>query len=254
LPLEVDCAGVRRFERQSPLQPCHISRHSGGMRILVVEDNAKVASFIISGLEAEGHTVMHADNGRDGASLALGETFDVIVLDRMLPGGIDGLGILAALRQSGRRTPVLILSAMADVDERVRGLQAGGDDYLAKPFAFSELSARLGALARRAQAPATSTTLQVGDLTIDLLARTARRGERHIELLGQEFRLLEYLMRNAGRVVTRTMLFENVWDYNFEPQSNVVDVHISRLRRKIDRGSERPMIHTVRNAGYTLKA
>jgi len=224
------------------------------MRILVVEDNAKVASFVVSGLEAEGHTVVHAADGRDGAAHALGGGFDAIVLDRMLPGGIDGLGILAAMRQAQNRTPVLILSALADVDERVKGLRAGGDDYLAKPFAFSELSARLAAIARRAPAQTAETSLRVGNLEIDLLTRTARRSERHIELLAQEFRLLEYLMRNAGRVVTRTMLFENVWDYNFEPQSNVIDVHISRLRRKIDRGTDKPMIQTVRNAGYMLKA
>ena len=224
------------------------------MRILLVEDNPKVASFVESGLAAEGHIVLHAADGRTGVGLALGEEFDAIVLDRMLPGGIDGLGILAALRQAGKRTPVLILSALADVDERVKGLQAGGDDYLAKPFAFSELSARLAAIVRRAQAPQTTTRLQVGDLELDLLARIARRGGRAIDLLPQEFRLLEYLVRHTGQVVTRTMLFENVWDYNFEPQSNIVDVHISRLRRKIDAGGARPLIHTVRNAGYVLKA
>jgi len=225
-----------------------------GMRILLVEDNPKVASFVETGLMAEGHVVLHAADGRTGVTLALGEEFDAIVLDRMLPGGIDGLGILAALRQAGKRTPVLILSALADVDERVKGLQAGGDDYLAKPFAFSELSARLAAIVRRAQAPQTTTRLQVADLELDLLARTARRKGRNIDLQPQEFRLLEYLVRHAGQVVTRTMLFENVWDYNFEPQSNIVDVHISRLRRKIDAGGARPLIHTMRNAGYVLKA
>lgn len=223
------------------------------MRILLVEDNPKVASFIESGLKAEGHVVAHAADGRTGATLALSEDFDAVVLDRMLPGGIDGLGILAAMRQAGKRTPVLILSALADVDERVKGLKAGGDDYLAKPFAFSELSARLSAIARRATTPEERTRLSVADLEIDLLARTARRGDRAIDLLPQEFRLLEYLVRHAGHVVTRTMLFEHVWDFNFEPQSNVVDVHISRLRRKVDAGSSRPLIHTVRNAGYVLR-
>jgi two-component system OmpR family response regulator len=224
------------------------------MRILLVEDNPKVASFIEAGLKAEGHIVAHAADGRDGAGMALSEDFDAVVLDRMLPGGIDGLGILAAMRQAGKRTPVLILSALADVDERVKGLKAGGDDYLAKPFAFSELSARLAAIVRRAETPEAQTRLRVADLEIDLLARTARRGEHAIDLLPQEFRLLEYLMRHAGQVVTRTMLFENVWDYNFEPQSNIVDVHISRLRRKIDAQADRPLIHTVRNAGYVLRA
>jgi two-component system OmpR family response regulator len=184
--------------------------------------------------------------------LAAGESYDAIVLDRMLPGDIDGLGIIAALRKTGSRTPILILSALSDVDERIRGLQSGGDDYLVKPFAFGELLARLDALVRRAQGANSETTLVVDDLAMDLLSRKVTRAGRSVTLQPREFKLLEYLMRHANQVVTRTMLLESVWDYHFDPQTNVVDVHVSKLRQKIDAGAERPLLRTIRNAGYML--
>jgi two-component system OmpR family response regulator len=225
------------------------------MKVLLVEDNKRVSSFVKRGLSEAGHTVDHADNGRDGMFLAAGESYDAIVMDRMLPGDIDGLGIIAALRQTGSRTPILILSALSDVDERIRGLQTGGDDYLVKPFAFGELLARLDALVRRAQGSGSSeTTLVVGDLAMDLLSRKVTRAGRSMTLQPREFKLLEYLMRHANQVVTRTMLLENVWDYHFDPQTNVVDVHVSKLRQKIDSGSEQPLLRTIRSAGYMLTA
>jgi two-component system OmpR family response regulator len=224
------------------------------MKLLLVEDNERVSQFVVKGLKESGHTTDHADNGRDGLFLAASEPYDVIIMDRMLPGQIDGLAIIEALRKAGNRTPILILSALSDVDERIRGLKSGGDDYLTKPFAFGELMARLDALARRAQGNNTETTLDVGDLRVDLLSRKVVRGDRVITLQPREFKLLEYLMRHAGQVVTRTMLLENVWDYHFDPQTNVVDVHISKLRQKIDCESERPLLRTVRNAGYMLSA
>jgi two-component system OmpR family response regulator len=223
------------------------------MKLLVVEDDREAAAFLVKGLKESGHTVDHAADGREGLMLATTERFDAIVLDRMLPG-MDGLAIVAALRASDNATPVLILSALDQVDDRVRGLKAGGDDYLTKPYAFSELMARLESLLRRGAGGKTETKLKVGELEIDLLARTVRRGAAEIELLPREFRLLEYLARNAGHVVTRTMLLEQVWDYHFDPQTNVIDVHISRLRQKIDKGYAKPMLHTVRGAGYCLKA
>ena len=222
------------------------------MKILVVEDNERVARFVTRGLREAGHTVDHADNGRDGLFLAASEPHDVIIMDRMLPGNIDGLAIIEALRKSGNRTPILILSALNDVDERIRGLRSGGDDYLTKPFAFGELLARVDALARRSGDGDAQRTLQVADLRMDLLSRRVTRGSRAITLQPREFRLLEYLMRHANQVVTRTMLLEAVWDYNFDPQTNVVDVHISKLRQKIELDSERPLVRTVRNAGYML--
>jgi two-component system OmpR family response regulator len=222
------------------------------MKVLLVEDNERVTRFVLKGLQEAGHTADHADNGREGMFLAASEPYDVIVMDRMLPGKIDGLAIIEALRKSGNRTPILILSALSDVDERIRGLKSGGDDYLTKPFAFGELLARLDALCRRGQGSSTQTTLDVGDLHVDLLSRKAVRGARSIALQPQEFKLMEYLMRHAGQVVTRTMLLENVWDYHFDPQTNVVDVHISKLRQKIESESERPLLRTVRNAGYML--
>ena len=224
------------------------------MRILVVEDDKDVAGFIIRGLKEAGHVVEHADNGRDGLFMAASETYDTIVLDRMLPGGIDGLKILETLRAQRNATPVLILSALADVNERVKGLNAGGDDYLAKPFAFSELQARVEALVRRGKADAPVTKLTVEDLEMDLLTRQVKRAGQKIDLQPREFRLLEYLMRHAGQVVTRTMLLEGVWDYHFDPQTNVIDVHVSRLRQKVDKPFEVALIHTIRNAGYTLRA
>jgi two-component system, OmpR family, response regulator len=222
------------------------------MKILVVEDNERVARFVTRGLREAGHTVEHAANGRDGLFLAASEPHDVIVMDRMLPGDIDGLAIIEALRKSGNRTPILILSALNDVDERIRGLRSGGDDYLTKPFAFGELLARVDALGRRSGDGGADRILQVGDLRMDLLSRRVSRGSRAITLQPREFKLLEYLMRHANQVVTRTMLLEAVWDYNFDPQTNVVDVHISKLRQKIEYDSERPLVKTVRNAGYML--
>jgi two-component system OmpR family response regulator len=222
------------------------------VKILVVEDNERVARFVTRGLREAGHTVEHAANGRDGLFMAASEPHDVIVMDRMLPGDIDGLAIIEALRKSGNRTPILILSALNDVDERIRGLRSGGDDYLTKPFAFGELLARVDALGRRSVDGGADRILQVADLRMDLLSRRVSRGSRAITLQPREFKLLEYLMRHANQVVTRTMLLEAVWDYNFDPQTNVVDVHISKLRQKIELDSERPLVRTVRNAGYML--
>ncbi len=224
------------------------------MRILVVEDDKDVAGFVVKGLREAGHTVEHADNGRDGLFLAASENFDAIILDRMLPGGIDGLRLLETLRAQDNVTPVVFLSALGQVDDRVKGLKAGGDDYLTKPFAFAELLARVEALARRGKSDGPTTRLSVGDLEMDLLSRGVRRGGQKIDLQPREFRLLEYLMRHAGQVVTRTMLLEGVWDYHFDPQTNVIDVHVSRLRQKIDKPFELPLLHTVRNAGYMLRA
>ena len=224
------------------------------MKVLLVEDNERVTRFVTKGLQEAGHTADHADNGRDGLFLAASERYDVIIMDRMLPGNIDGLSLIRALRQSGNQTPILVLSALSDVDERIKGLRAGGDDYLTKPFAFGELLARLDALARRARQDGTVTTLEVSDLRMDLLSRKVMRGARQILLQPREFKLLEYLMRHAGQVVTRTMLLENVWDYHFDPQTNVVDVHISKLRQKIEPEPELSLLRTVRNAGYMLSA
>ena len=223
------------------------------MRILVVEDDKDVAGFVIKGLREAGHVVEHADNGRDGLFMAASENFDAIVLDRMLPGGIDGLRLLETLRTQNNHTPVMFLSALAQVDDRVRGLKAGGDDYLTKPFAFAELLARVEALARRGKSEGPVTKLVAGDLEMDLLSRGVKRAGQRIDLQPREFRLLEFLMRHAGQVVTRTMLLEGVWDYHFDPQTNVIDVHVSRLRQKVDKPFATPMIHTVRNAGYMLR-
>jgi two-component system, OmpR family, response regulator len=224
------------------------------MKILLVEDNERVTRFVVKGLQESGHTTDHAGNGRDGLFLAASERYDVIVMDRMLPGNIDGLTIIEALRKAGNHTPILILSALSDVDERINGLRAGGDDYLTKPFAFGELLARLDALTRRGRQDATQTILEVGDLKMDLLSRRVTRDNRLVQLQPREFKLLEYLMRHAGQVVTRTMLLENVWDYHFDPQTNVVDVHISKLRQKIDADSAHSLLKTVRNAGYMISA
>jgi two-component system OmpR family response regulator len=223
------------------------------MRLLIVEDDDETAAFMLKGLTESGYTVDRAANGRDGLFLATSGSFDAIVMDRMLPG-LDGLAVLQALRAAKIMTPVLILSALGQVDDRVKGLKAGGDDYLSKPFVFSELQARIEALLRRRHAGVAETKLNVGDLEVDLLTRQARRGDKPIELQPREFRLLEYLMRHAGQVVTRTMLLEGVWDYHFDPQTNVIDVHISRLRQKLDKGFERPLLHTVRGAGYSIRA
>jgi len=223
------------------------------MKILVVEDDRETATYLTKGLNESGYSVDRAHDGRDGLFLASSGDYNAIILDRMLPG-IDGLSVLGALRAAEIRTPALILSALGSVDDRVKGLRAGGDDYLVKPFAFSELLARLEALLRRGAGPAAATKLRVGDLELDLLTRTVRRAGKSIDVLPREFQLLEYLMRNAGHVVTRTMLLEHVWDYHFDPQTNVIDVHMSRLRQKIDKSFDRPLLHTVRGAGYCLRA
>jgi len=222
------------------------------VKLLLVEDNERVARFVKKGLTEAGHTVDHADNGRDGMYHAVSEPYDAIVMDRMLPGGIDGLGIIEALRQQGNRVPILILSALDGVDDRIRGLRAGGDDYLTKPFAFGELLARLDALLRRSQSQAVETVMTLGDLSVDMLAHRVTRAGRPVALQPREFKLLTYLLRHANQVVTRTMLLENVWDYHFDPQTNVIDVHISKLRQKIDAGFATPLLRTVRNAGYML--
>ncbi|WP_428374778.1 response regulator transcription factor [Lichenicoccus sp.] len=224
------------------------------MRILLVEDDPTVRGFVAKGLKEAGHLVEQADNGKDGLFLAVSETFDTIILDRMLPGGIDGLRLLETLRAQSNATPVLLLSALAQVDERVAGLKAGGDDYLTKPFAFSELLARVEALSRRGRGESgPQTKLVVADLEMDLLSRAVKRAGQKIDLQPREFRLLEYLMRHASQVVTRTMLLEGVWDYHFDPQTNVIDVHVSRLRHKIDKPFPTALIQTIRNAGYMLR-
>jgi two-component system, OmpR family, response regulator len=223
------------------------------MRILLIEDDAETAGYIVKGMRESGHTVDHAPDGREGLFLADGKGYDAIVVDRMLPY-IDGLSLIQALRAKGDSTPALFLSALGQVDDRVRGLKAGGDDYMTKPFAFSELLARVEALARRGKGATVETTLKVADLEVDLLARTVKRAGKKLDLQPREFSLLEYLMRHAGQVVTRTMLLEGVWDYHFDPQTNVIDVHVSRLRQKIDKGFEKPLLRTVRGAGYCLRA
>ncbi|MCB9947913.1 MAG: response regulator transcription factor [Rhodospirillaceae bacterium] len=222
------------------------------MRVLVVEDDAEAARYLSKGLTESGHTVDHAGDGATGLFMAASQDYDALVVDRMLPG-LDGLSLIEALRKSGNVVPVLILSAMDKVNDRVSGLRAGGDDYLTKPFAFAELLARLEALTRRTRGTAQpETRLKVADLELDLLSRTVTRAGQPIALLPRELKLLEYLMRHAGHVVTRTMILEAVWDYHFDPRTNVIDVHISRLRQKIDRDAETPLLHTVRGAGYRL--
>jgi len=223
------------------------------MRVLVIEDDAEAAAYIARGLKEQGHLVENATDGETGLARAREDRFDALIVDRMLPY-IDGLTIVATIRDEGVRTPVLFLSALGEVDDRVKGLKAGGDDYLTKPFAFSELTARLEALVRRGVHDEIRTKFVVSDLEIDILSRTCRREGKRIDLQPREFKLLEYLMRNAGQVVTRTMLLENVWEYHFDPQTNVIDVHISRLRSKIDKEFEEPLLHTIRGAGYSLRA
>jgi two-component system OmpR family response regulator len=221
------------------------------VKILLIEDDSQTAEYIAKGLREHGHVVDKTDNGRDGLYLATGETYDVMIVDRNLPK-MDGLSLVKAARASGMKTPVLFLTTMGGVDDRVAGLEAGGDDYLVKPFAFAELQARVSALGRRPPIVAT-TQLKVGDLEIDLLSRTVTRGGKRIELLAQEFKILEYLMRHAGEIVTRTMLLEKVWDFHFDPKTNIVETHISRLRSKIDKGFDKPLLHTVRGAGYVVR-
>ncbi|MCT8971185.1 response regulator transcription factor [Microbaculum marinisediminis] len=222
------------------------------MKILVIEDDREAAQYLAKGLSESGHTVDLAGDGEEGFELARDGSYDVLVVDRMLPKR-DGLSVVMELRETQNSTPVLILSALGEVDDRVKGLRAGGDDYLAKPYAFSELVARVEALGRRRGAAEVETVLKVGDLELDRLAHRVQRGGTTIPVQPREFRLLEYLMRHAGQVVTRTMLLENVWDYHFDPQTNVIDVHMSRLRSKIDKGFAAPLLHTVRGAGYMIR-
>jgi two-component system, OmpR family, response regulator len=224
------------------------------MHILLVEDDNDVASYIASGLKERGHIVEWQSDGKEALVRASSEVYDLIVLDRMLPS-VDGLKIVNVLRATDDRTPVLLLSALSDVDERVKGLQAGADDYLSKPFAMSELLARVEALARRGSASATDeqTVLRFADLEINLIAHTAQRSGKRIDLTQREFRFLEYLVRNAGRVVTRSMLLENLWDYNFDPQTNIIDQHVSRLRTKLESGGRSRLIHTLRGVGYIVR-
>ena len=219
------------------------------MKILVIEDDVEAAAYMAKGLAEHGHDADHADTAESGVEMA-SSGYDAIVLDRMLPG-MDGLAAAEVLRAKGDTTPILFLSALGQVDDRVKGLRAGGDDYLVKPYAFAELLARLEALGRR-RAEETQTELKIGDLEMDLLSRRVTRAGQRIDLQPREFQLLEYLARNADQVVTRGMLLEHVWEYNFDPQTNVIDVHISRLRSKIDKGFDRPLLHTVRGAGYRL--
>lgn len=222
------------------------------MRVLVIEDDREAGSWLVKGLEESGHVADLTTDGEEGLTLAREGVHDVMIVDRMLPK-LDGLTIIKTLRGEGLTTPVLILSALSDVDERVRGLRAGGDDYLAKPYAFAELLARVEGMKRRGTELPAETKLRACDLEMDLLSRTVTRGGKPILLQPREFKLLEYLVRHAGHIVTRTMLLENVWDYHFDPQTNVIDVHVSRLRSKIDKGFEEPLLQTVRGAGYMIR-
>ncbi len=222
------------------------------MRVLVIEDDRETAQFLLKSLKESGHAADIAGDGEQGLELAQGGQHDVLIVDRMLPR-LDGLSVIKTLRAEGVRTPVLVLSALGDVDDRVKGLRAGGDDYLTKPYAYSELLARIEALARRAVPEEQETRYIVGDLLLDRLSHRVSRGGEQIPLQPREYRLLEYLMKNAGQVVTRTMLLEHVWDYHFDPQTNVIDVHVSRLRAKIDKTFEKPLLHTVRGAGYMIR-
>lgn len=224
------------------------------MRLLIVEDDSEAAAYLVKAFREAGHMADHAGDGLDGYAMAEGGGYDVLVIDRMLPR-MDGLSLVRSLREQGDQTPALFLSALGQVDDRVKGLRAGGDDYLPKPYAFSELLARVEVLARRsAGSSGQVTSYRIGDLELDRLAHRVTRGGREIVLQPREFRLLEYLMQHGGQVVTRTMLLEHVWDYHFDPQTNVIDVHVSRLRSKIDKDFDHPMIHTVRGAGYMVRA
>ena len=222
------------------------------MRVLVIEDDQETAAFLKRALKESGHMAEHAADGEAGLDSAITNAYDVLIVDRMLPK-LDGLDVIRSLRTAEIHTPALILSALGEVDDRVKGLRAGGDDYLTKPYAFSELLARIEVLARRTSPEEGSTRLSVGDLVLDRMSHKVTRAGEAILLQPREFRLLEYLMKHAGQVVTRTMLLENVWDYHFDPQTNVIDVHISRLRSKIDKNFEQPLLHTVRGAGYTIR-
>lgn len=221
------------------------------MRVLLIEDDSSVAQYIVKGFKESGYQVEHATDGKAGLIKATTENYDALIVDRMLPS-VDGLTIIQTLRAANNMTPALILSALGEVDDRVKGLKAGGDDYLVKPFAFAELQARIEVIMRRRESSGEVTRLRVADLEMDLISHKVNRGGQPLTLQPREYKLLEYLMRNAGQVVTRTMLLENVWDYHFDPQTNVIDVHISRLRQKIDKGFDQQLLNTVRGAGYTL--
>ena len=223
------------------------------MRILLVEDDRRTADYVMRGAKEHGHVVDHASTGRDGLFLATGENYDVLVIDRMLPG-LDGLSLVKSLRSANVKTPILFLTTMSGIDDRVEGLNAGGDDYLNKPFSFAELLARINALARRPPLSNNQSVLRVEDLEMDLLKRTVKRAGTAISLQPREFQLLEFLMRHANQVVTRTMLLEAVWDFHFDPKTNVVETHVSRLRSKINQGSAVELIHTIRGSGYSLHA
>jgi two-component system OmpR family response regulator len=222
------------------------------MRLLVIEDDRDAADYLVKAFREVGHVADQANDGEEGLALALERQYDVLVVDRMLPKR-DGLSMIGTLRDKGNHTPALILSALGQVDDRVKGLRAGGDDYLPKPYSFTELLARIEVLARRGGGRSEETNYRVADLSLDRLSHLVTRGDEEISLQPREFRLLEYLMQHAGQVVTRTMLLENVWDYHFDPQTNVIDVHISRLRSKIDKGFSQPLLHTVRGAGYMIR-
>jgi two-component system OmpR family response regulator len=249
-----DTAGSREAASWgSATQPTTPSEDgSTTMRLLIIEDDNDAADYLVKAFREVGHMAEQANDGEEGLALALDGSYDVLIVDRMLPK-LDGLTVIATLRDKEIETPVLILSALGQVDDRVKGLRVGGDDYLPKPYSFSELLARVEALARRRGGRGEETVYRVGDLELDRLSHRVVRGPEEIVLQPREFRLLEYLMRHAGQVVTRTMLLENVWDYHFDPQTNVIDVHISRLRSKIDKGFEQPLLHTVRGAGYVIR-
>lgn len=221
------------------------------MKILLIEDDKESAKYLLKGLREQGNVVDHCVSGRDGLFMATTEHYDAMIVDRMLPE-VDGITIVQTLRASNNQTPIMLLTALDKVEERVKGLKVGADDYLAKPYSFSELQARLDAITRRKSGEKTTTTLTCADLEMDLLSRTVKRGGKVIDLQAREFSLLEYLIRNCGTVVTRTMLLEHVWDYNFDPQTNVIDVHISRLRQKIDKGFDKSLIQTLRGSGYRI--
>jgi two-component system, OmpR family, response regulator len=247
MPTYPDIQGARAAGRMADAQPDRTT-----MRLLVIEDDRDAADYLVKAFREVGHIADSATDGEEGLALALDGQYDILIVDRMLPK-LDGLALIGTLRAKKIDTPALILSALGQVDDRVKGLRAGGDDYLPKPYSFSELLARVEVLARRRGGRNEETLLRVGDLELDRLSHQVHRGEEEISLQPREFRLLEYLMKHAGQVVTRTMLLENVWDYHFDPQTNVIDVHISRLRSKIDKGFSQPLLHTVRGAGYMIR-
>jgi len=245
LPRRLGAVQLNRYPRDGQDQ-------KNAMRVLVIEDDRETAQFLQKSLKENGHTADLAGDGEAGLALATDGVYDVLIVDRMLPL-LDGLSVIKSLRAEGNRTPALILSALGEVDDRVKGLRAGGDDYLTKPYAYSELLARVEALGRRTAPEEQQTRISVGDLVLDRLSHRVTRSGEHILLQPREYRLLEYLMQHAGQVVTRTMLLEHVWDYHFDPQTNVIDVHVSRLRAKIDKNFDKPLLHTVRGAGYTIR-